>query len=340
MRKKIIYVFCIISLFLFMVSVSVGYSAFGSNLSVSGDAIIRSIANIRIDSISVISTTNDGRATFNPEYTRNNTSMYSTLPNANSTIKYEVSVTNNTGNCVSVESISSLIDNNSNITYRIEGIQFNTAYCSKTVKFYVVVSTTSSGDDNKEILTLNYKFKELKEYTLTNILTNPSFENGFSPWVSWINTTNFSVTNEYSLFGDYSVKNNKSVQWDTAGQHFTSIPGHVYYGLTYMYSTLGFCYSQVGFAYNNSWHWSSANFINELSKWTRVNHYVTAPNETITDAAFITADYGGTDRNIICYADGNVLVDLTATFGSGNEPDVSWCNSNINYFEGTTKVYK
>lgn len=38
------------------------------------------------------------------------------------------------------------------------------------------------------------------------------------------------------------------------------------------------------------------------------------------------------------YFDGLVIVDLTETFGAGNEPDKNWCDKNINYFEGTTTV--
>ena len=40
------------------------------------------------------------------------------------------------------------------------------------------------------------------------------------------------------------------------------------------------------------------------------------------------------------YVDGCVLVDLTAAFGAGNEPSKEWCDANIDYFDGTTTVYK
>ena len=33
-----------------------------------------------------------------------------------------------------------------------------------------------------------------------------------------------------------------------------------------------------------------------------------------------------------------ILIDLTATFGSGSEPDVTWCNENIGYFSGTGAI--
>ena len=44
-----------------------------------------------------------------------------------------------------------------------------------------------------------------------------------------------------------------------------------------------------------------------------------------------------TDNVIV---DGIGIVDLTAAFGIGNEPDLDWCDQNINYFDGQMIVYK
>ena len=38
------------------------------------------------------------------------------------------------------------------------------------------------------------------------------------------------------------------------------------------------------------------------------------------------------------YVDNIVVINLTKTFGAGNEPDLAWCNANIEYFEGTTSI--
>lgn len=40
------------------------------------------------------------------------------------------------------------------------------------------------------------------------------------------------------------------------------------------------------------------------------------------------------------YIDYILIIDLTATFGSGNEPDKEWCDNHINYFDGTITIYK
>ena len=49
-------------------------------------------------------------------------------------------------------------------------------------------------------------------------------------------------------------------------------------------------------------------------------------------------------NNISLQVSGNAvgigIVDLTAVFGSGNEPNLDWCDQNINYFDGQMIVYK
>jgi len=34
------------------------------------------------------------------------------------------------------------------------------------------------------------------------------------------------------------------------------------------------------------------------------------------------------------------MVDLTEAFGAGNEPTQQWCDENIEYFDGSTTIYK
>jgi len=40
------------------------------------------------------------------------------------------------------------------------------------------------------------------------------------------------------------------------------------------------------------------------------------------------------------YYDDVFLIDLTATFGAGNEPTKAWCDEHINYFDGSSKIWK
>lgn len=49
-------------------------------------------------------------------------------------------------------------------------------------------------------------------------------------------------------------------------------------------------------------------------------------------------DFEGMAANTIAYIDDAMLIDLTAAFGTGNEPTQSWCDTNIEYFAGNTTV--
>lgn len=44
--------------------------------------------------------------------------------------------------------------------------------------------------------------------------------------------------------------------------------------------------------------------------------------------------------NISYYFDNLLFVDLTETFGEGNEPDKEWCDNHIDYFDGSSTIYK
>ena len=75
-----------------------------------------------------------------------------------------------------------------------------------------------------------------------------------------------------------------------------------------------------------------------LNVWERKTGIATSPNTNST-VKYLVADSDlaeGTARR--CYADGVLVVDLTTTFGSVNEPSKEWCDKNIDYFDGTTTV--
>ena len=49
-------------------------------------------------------------------------------------------------------------------------------------------------------------------------------------------------------------------------------------------------------------------------------------------------DFDNNRQSGIMYADGMMLIDLTADFGSGNEPTKEWCDANIPFFGGTKTI--
>lgn len=49
-------------------------------------------------------------------------------------------------------------------------------------------------------------------------------------------------------------------------------------------------------------------------------------------------DFEGMAANTIAYIDDAMLIDLTAAFGTGNEPTQEWCDTNIEYFSGNKTI--
>ena len=95
-RKGIIPVFVVI-LMILTILISIGYSALNKNLSISGEAFLRSHGNVRIIGIKMNTTESDGNFTYNPEYSKRGTKVFSILPNIDSKINYTVQMNNTTG---------------------------------------------------------------------------------------------------------------------------------------------------------------------------------------------------------------------------------------------------
>lgn len=183
-------------------------------------------------------------------------------------------------------------------------------------------------------------------YKVENLATNGSFEDDMAYWNPLTNVTASSVK---SKFGTKSARNLGGSQW--SGAYFNHINGeknHIYYASNWMYTTAkgtNYCYTTFNFYYDNTSHWSypPTGYQSNLNVWEKKSTVQTAPNVDDLQIGFAAADYGGTDRAQDCYADGVVIIDLTETFGEGNEPctttDKTWCDANLDYFDGTKTVY-
>lgn len=77
--------------------ISIGYSALNNNLSISGEAFLRSRGNVRITGIQMNTAESDGNFAYNPEYSKRGTKVFSILPNIDSKINYTVQINNTTG---------------------------------------------------------------------------------------------------------------------------------------------------------------------------------------------------------------------------------------------------
>ena len=71
------------------------------------------------------------------------------------------------------------------------------------------------------------------------------------------------------------------------------------------------------------------------SSWTK-GSIIYTPDFTGDNT--ISVNFQNSTDNII--VDGIGVIDLTLAFGSGNEPNKTWCDQNIGYFDGSITVYK
>ena len=168
----------------------------------------------------------------------------------------------------------------------------------------------------------------------TNLVTNGSFES-MDGWVSWGGSVQDSTQ---SLFGAYSVKLtgdelvNRSVE--------KPIVGHTYYAREYIKTDGDIqptdCRFEVhggdGEGLNWVYGWNRGNY----PDWTMISAVNTINVVNAENYVLRTFALSVTTGNI--WLDGVMLIDLTATYGEGNEPTKEWCDANIPFFEGTHAV--
>ena len=148
-----------------VLGLSIGYSALNTELFISGDAIVRADADIRIIDLTLLESTNGGQELYRSEYTKATTKMFARLP-SNSSITYEVVVTNKTNGRFKV---SDIIEDFSDITYSLEGIEENGVYDNETLTFTITLSNNESTLQDGS-LNLQYIFEETdEEYAVDTI---------------------------------------------------------------------------------------------------------------------------------------------------------------------------
>ena len=77
----------------------------------------------------------------------------------------------------------------------------------------------------------------------------------------------------------------------------------------------------------------------QTTSWTRLSSIQTITTDTYLDKNWYLRNFT-TNANADSYVDEIIIIELTQTFGAGNEPDKEWCDTNIFYFDGTTTIYK
>ena len=164
---------------------SVGYSLLNKELKISGEATYRVIKDIRITNLSTDKEKiNGAEELYNGRYSSNSISVGVQLPNNNSSITYEVEITNFGNINEWIKSISATM-NNENMIYEISGVQAqediiyspNENSQNSTKTFTITFSYKDSikneteqlptGEQTNLLAIINFEFEALEVYTIT-----------------------------------------------------------------------------------------------------------------------------------------------------------------------------
>ena len=164
---------------------------------------------------------------------------------------------------------------------------------------------------------------------LTNIIPNSSFEQDTS-WTGVVYDT------AQHLQGARSSKLGPGTVVNNSAQVATPIVGHKYYGRSYIKSQGDIqpsdcrfeLYAGDGPGLNFVFTYNQGNF----PDWTMQSAMVTV--DAVNGTSYAIRNFVVNAVNP-CWTDCLMIVDLTAAFGAGNEPDKEWCDANLPYFDGT-----
>ena len=162
-QSKIKILVVIAFLFLFFFN-TVAYSGLASKLAITSEAMFRASADIRVTGIKLESASNGAVENYSPKYNVDNTTTGFTLPNANSSITYRVTVTNYGDRNQTIYSFIKQSINKDGINVTVTGykekdiIKFNTS-----VEFLITITATTP-DTNPINLIEQYEFR--KVYTV------------------------------------------------------------------------------------------------------------------------------------------------------------------------------
>lgn len=207
------------------------------------------------------------------------------------------------------------------------------------VGMYTITYSVSDTAGNATIATRTVQV--LGPHTITNLIQNSGFENGI---------TNWSISNA-TLVSDIKYAGTSSLRFNIGGESMSmqslskAAPtyGHKYYGALMFLSAPGFS------SMDNRFEWYHndsvggriiiASKASVTTTWIKLASIQTLENTTYTGYTWSVRNFL-VNSTTYAYTDNILFIDLTEAFGSGNEPDLAWCNSNISYFEGSTVVYK
>lgn len=109
---------------------TIGYSAFNSNLTISGEARIKIDNNISVIDLNVTSTLNNAYEEYNSKYSNKTIDYHLVLPEEASTITYKINIQNKTNRDYGIASISGLSEE---LTYELVNYNLGDKICTNAI---------------------------------------------------------------------------------------------------------------------------------------------------------------------------------------------------------------
>ena len=233
--------------------------------------------------------------------------------------------------------------------------------------WYSDQALTNQVDENTIVTTQLYnlyaKWEEKTLYTITNIMTNGSFENGVpigsdngtwgnfdSSYVAVSSSTQKHKHGSKSLRVDFIQSNQL---WLVNPMTGISVPvNHKIYARVSGYVEQGNL--SLGIVVRNEaedLYWAPTYNEYNSNAYNQSQTWIQSPNQVWEDyAVYFNTQYNyfmillsqAFNNNVgsILYYDNLLFIDLTDAFGAGNEPSKEWCDQNIDYFDGVSTIYK
>lgn len=232
---------------------------------------------------------------------------------------------------------SDIIDPNKTKYYRLRLWVDENFGSSQTTSINGNTSTgTIAGFTFKFVVSIGVDNTNTEHYNITNMAQNGSFEN-----TGWNTSTNVVYDSSIKKYGNYSLKITGTTStrevYNSATTTMALDNTHKYYVRYEIYhtgapGTVGFYFPIAEPYFFEGVALSTAN------KWNIISNVNTRSDFSSTSSASYRVDYNNNNSAGVVYFDGLMVVDLTETFGAGNEKSKEWCDTNIPFFEGTKDI--
>lgn len=243
----------------------------------------------------------------------------------------------------------------------------NASYCIKIADLIndgVLVKKLQYDDkqiDVNKYVSLNYienKFEyelvsensctETKKHIINNLIKNNGFEKGKDDWEVNTHFTASIATNK-KMSGMSSLKLTVNAGYTSSSQLYQTVNldnNHKYYFSAYTNTHTEASDTETNLSISpiDNWNWIASSTQTSPTQDTWIKNSLIYNNIDYTSARFrinlrrensLETSVGDT-----IYIDDIIVIDLTQSFGAGNEPDKTWCDNNILYFIDSTAVYK